>query len=115
MKACSLDLRERIVKSAQSGKPVSEVARIFEVGVSTIKRYLARAKSGDLAPKFSPGRPRNIPVEDQAELVAQLDASPDATLEEHCSAWEKSHGLKVSVSTMHRSIKRSGYTLKERR
>lgn len=101
MRAYSIDLRERIVRAVQSGKPLVEVSRIFEVGISTIKRYLARAKkTGELAPRFSPGRPRQIKPDDQIDLVAQLESFPDLTLAEHCQRWKETHGASVSVSTI---------------
>ncbi len=118
MRAYSTDLRTRVVNAAQTGKPLSEVAKTFGVSVSTIKRYLDlvdRGGNDNLRPKTSPGRPRRISREDQADLIAQLEASPDATLEEHCAAWEKSHRVRLSIATMHRSIARAKYTLKRKR
>jgi transposase len=115
MRAYSIDLRERIVRAVRAGKPKSEVARLFDVNVSTVKRYFVRAEQHDLAPRKSPGRPRRISREEQPDLAAQVDATPDATLEEHCDAWEKSHGVRLSVATMHRSIARAKYTLKSKR
>lgn len=118
MRAYSTDLRTRVVKAAEAGKPLSEVARTFGVSVSSVKRYLDLVDQGgndNLKPKFSPGRPRRVPREDQADLIAQLEAYPDATLEEHCAAWEKSHRVRLSIATMHRSIARAKYTLKRKR
>lgn len=115
MRAYSLDLRERIVGAVKAGKPKSEAARLFEVSLATVKRYVVRDEQGELAPRTSPGRPRSIPVESQPDLESQVDASPDATLEEHCAAWQESHGAKVSIATMHRSIDRVKYTLKSKR
>ncbi len=110
-----MDLRERVVRAVKAGKSKSETARLFEVGLATVKRYVARDEQGELAPKKSPGRPRSIPVESQPDLESQIDSSPDATLIEHCEAWQESHGTKVTVSTMHRSIDRVKYTLKNKR
>ncbi len=115
MRAYSIDLRERIVKAVRAGKAKSEVARLFDVNVSTVKRYLVRDEQQALAPRKSPGRRRRIPRAEQPGLIAQLEATPDATLEEHCAAWEKSHGVRLSVATMHRSIARAKYTLKSKR
>ncbi len=115
MRAYSIDLRERIVRAVRAGKAKGEVARLFDVNVSTVKRYLVRDAQRALAPKKSPGRPRRIPTAEQPDLAAQVEASPDATLEEHCAAWEKSHGVRLSVATMHRSIARVQYTLKRKR
>lgn len=110
-----MDLRERVVRAVRAGRSKGETSRLFEIDVSTVKRYLARDGKGDLAPKTSPGRPRRISQEDHFDLERQVDASSDATLEEHCETWEKSHGLRISVSTMHRAIKRAKYTLKSKR
>ena len=115
MKAYSIDLRERIVRAVEAGKAKSEVARLFDVNVSTVKRYLVRSEQHALAPRKSPGRPRRISREEQPDLIAQLEGSPDATLEEHCESWEKSHGVRLSIATMHRSIARAKYTLKRKR
>jgi transposase len=115
MRAYSTDLRQRIVKAAESGRPVSEVSSIFAVSVSTVRRYLAQSQRGELAPRVGSGRPRHIAGANQADLVQQLQACPDVTLEEHCLVWQESHGVRVSVATMHRSIRRLGYTLKKRR
>ena len=93
---------------------MSEVARLFGVSVATIKRYQVLAQQGDLRPKAIPGRPRHIPEAEQAALARQLEARPDATLAEHCLAWQETHGVRLSVATMHRSLRRLGYTLKKR-
>lgn len=115
MNAYSLDLRERIVRAAASGLSSQEVARRFEVGVTTVKRYVQRATDADLAPRTSPGRPRMIDAADEAALEAQLRAHPDATLAEHCQRWEADHGVRVSLATMYRAITRLGWTRKKRR
>ena len=49
MKAYSIDLRERIVRAVEAGKAKSEVARLFDVNVSTVKRYLVRSEQHALA------------------------------------------------------------------
>jgi transposase len=115
MRAYSVDLRERVVKGVKAGGSRRQTARLFGVSEATVKRYLALEAKGDLAPKTSPGRPRRIPREDQSALESQVEMKPDATLEEHCRSWEESKGVKVSITTMHRSIRRAGYTLKRKR
>lgn len=115
MKAYSLDLRERIVHAVSMGLPPQETARRFEVGVTTVKRFVQRAADADLAPRTSPGRPRVIDGAHAAALEAQLQAHPDATLAEHCAQWEAEHGVRVSLATMYRAITRLGWTRKKRR
>ena len=54
----SEDLRKKIVEAKQRGMPISEVARTFDVGISSVKRYAKTAREGGaLRPKRCPGRP----------------------------------------------------------
>jgi transposase len=46
-------------------------------------------------------------------LRAQVAAAPDATLAEHCTAWEQAHGVRVSPPTMCRALRRLGWPLKK--
>lgn len=116
MKAYSIDLRERIVRAVQDGKPVSMVARTFLVSENTVRKYVKRMQQeGDLRPKAIPGRPRLIPVEKFGELAAQLEAAPDATLQEHCREWGRRQGVVIGITAMHRAIARLGWTRKKRR
>ncbi len=114
MKAYSQDLRERIVKSVEEGKSRREVSRVFQVSLSTVKRYLKQSfEEGHLQPKPIPGRPAHKEAALQAKLQAQLEAKPDATLVEHCEHWGAQEGMKVSPSTMSRVILRLRFTRKK--
>jgi transposase len=114
-RAYSRDLRERLLQAVASGLSVVEVARITGVSVSTIGRYKRKAAVGaSLDPGRSPGGPRKIGPDDEPELRAQVAASPDATLAEHCAQWEASGHDAVSVTTMSRSLARLGLPLKTR-
>lgn len=114
MKAYSQDLRKSIVRAVEQGYPRKEVARLFHVSQSTIKRYLKQWKEeGNLVPKPIPGRPPKKLASLQAGLRPQLEKQPDATLLEHCESWEARGGMKVSTTTMGRAIRRLG-VMKER-
>jgi transposase len=114
MKAYSIDLRERIVHSVQAGRSQLETARIFGIGVSSVKRYLQQQRQrGTLAPKPIPGAQRHIGPEQEDALRAQLTAHPDATLEHHCAWWEEAHGQQVSIATMSRALRRLRWTHKK--
>ena len=103
------------MRAVDEGMSRAEVARTFKVSLSTIKLYLKiRREGGSLCPKPIPGRPRRVSANQYEDLVAQLEAQPDATLEEHCEAWEKSHGVCLSIATMHRAIKHAGWSRKKR-
>jgi len=115
MKAYSVDLRERIVRAIANGTPQAVVATTFGVGRATVQRYFYRQRDdGSLTPRPIPGRPVRIGPAQEALLRAQLDASPEATLAEHCIQWEREHGVRFSVAAMHRTIARLGWTRKKR-
>ena len=88
MKAYALDLRERVVKFIQSGGSKAEAARRFDLGRSTVYRYLDAVQSGMLAPKASWGHWRKL---DPAKLHAHVKAHPDATLNELQTVFGVSH------------------------
>jgi transposase len=116
MKAYSLDLRERVVQAVAQGMTKSRAARTFSVSLATVKNYVGQVqRTGTLTPKPIPGRPREIPPEQDAALVSQLRAAQDATLAELCAAWATLAGVRVSVATMSRAIKRLKWTRKKRR
>src|SRR5918999_28470 len=114
MRAYAIDLRERILHAVARGQPKAAVARTYRVSLSTVKRYTAQhAVTGSVAPRRRTAPPPRIDVAQQSALLAQLAAAPDATLAEHCQAWEQAHGVRVSVPTMWRAIARVGWTSKK--
>jgi transposase len=116
MRAYSLDLRQRIVAALDAGKAPSEVAVRFSVGVSTVKRYRQqRRETGQLDPRYSPGRTPTIRPEQREVLWTQLVEHPTAILEEHCALWTAATGVRLSISTMSREIRRLGWTRKKGR
>ncbi|HXL36303.1 MAG TPA: IS630 transposase-related protein [Ktedonobacteraceae bacterium] len=114
MRAYSQDLRERVLRAIDYGKTRKEVADLFGVSLSTIKRYLKqRSQLGHVQSKKIPGRPPTKRAKLQESLLAQLEAYPDATFQEHCDIWEKESGIRVSIMTMSRAIDSSGWTRKK--
>jgi transposase len=115
MKAYSTDLRERVVRAADEGHTRDEISEMLGVSRATIKRYLQqRRETGNLDPKPIPGRPATKGGALQADIVRQLEAHRDATIQEHCRIWEAEHGQQVSTATMSRAISRVGWTRKKR-
>ena len=115
MKAYSLDLRTRVVAAVAAGHSPLDVARQFMLGRATVHRWVAQqAATGTLAPQPIPGRPRAIGPAAEPALRAQVQATPDATLAEHCTAWEQAHGVRLSLTTMHRALARLGWPRKKR-
>jgi transposase len=117
MRAYSMDLRERVLAAVERGTPRREIVRTLGVSEPTIRRYLRlKRETGSVAPKPYPKRPFSIGqgVEQRRALWKQLEEHNDATLGRHCVLWERKQGVKVSISTMYRAIRRLGWTLKKR-
>jgi transposase len=118
MNAYSKDLRMRVLAAVDRGIPREEIVRVFGVSLATIGRWLRRRReTGEVDARPSPGRARSIcsRAEERRALWAQLEAHPEATLEEHRELWERGGGMRVSVATMSRAIRRLGWTYKQRR
>jgi transposase len=116
MRAYSLDLRERIVRAVDQGRSQREAARLFGVGVSSVKRYLQqRTRTGQLARRPIPGGPRKIHREQEAVLRARVQEAPAATLAELAAWWLATQGQHLSVPTLSRALKRLGLTRKKGR
>jgi transposase len=114
MRAYSTDLKERLVRAVANGLPMREAARRFEVAVTTVKRAVVQQRTtGSLARKPIPGRPRAIQGEQEAILLARLQAEPDATVLEHCAWWAEHQGQQLSETTMWRALRRLGWTHKK--
>jgi transposase len=115
MRACSTDLKERLVRAVANGQPMREAARRFDVCVNTVKRAVVQAReTGSLERKPIPGCPRQIGSDREAVLLARLAAAPDATVLEHCAWWAEHQGQPLSEATMWRAIRRLGWTHKKR-
>ena len=83
-------MRERIVRAVGEGRSQREAVQLFEVGVSTVKRYLQqRARTGTLARRPIPGARPKIGPEQAARWRARLQETPAATLAElaHWPSW----------------------------
>ncbi len=99
--AYSRDLRERLLRAIDAGHSVAEIQRPTRVRARTLRRYRARLRQGDsLAPKPIPGPHHRLTPEQDALLVAQVDADPDATLAEHRATLAREHGLTISRATL---------------
>jgi len=118
MKAYSKDLRLKVLDAVDRGMPRGEVARIFGVSLSSIKRWLRRRKeNGDVDERPRPGPPAKKGALLERWLPDQLENNPDLTLAEHCEAFEQDSGVRVSTATMSRGISRlpGGWPLKKSR
>jgi transposase len=107
MNAYSKDLRLKTLAAIDRGIPRKEVAELFGISLSTIKRWLNRRRqTGDVQTMKIPGRPALKGATLRQWLPSQLNSNPDLTLREHCEAFEDEIGLEVSEATMSRNIAR---------
>jgi transposase len=105
MNAYSKDLRLRVLAAVDRGIPRKELADLFGVSLSSIKRWLRRRhQTGDVDTYQIPGRPSVKGKALREWLPSQLKSNPDLTLAEHCQAFEDEGGVKVSEATMSRNI-----------
>src|SRR5258707_6803043 len=114
MKAYSIDLRKRVIRSIKNGRQQTWVARELGIGLGTVKRYIKLEQTtGSVEPKQQQREQPKIRDEDLAALQAQVDSYPDATIEEHIEYWATSHGVRVGQATMCRALQRAGRPLKK--
>ena len=108
MKAYSVDLRERVVASVESGEcNIPAAARRYKVSEPTIERWLARKRSiGTCAPLPYAGGPTRKLASVEAVIRAAVKAQSDATLQELCERVEKETKIKSNSSMMYRELVR---------
>jgi len=117
MKAYSEDLRRKVVEAVeQRGLGKSEATRSFGVSLSSVKRYVAKAREGtSLSPRKHPGPRPKIDERARKLLEADVEKRPALTLRERCLFVERLAGIRVSESTLSRLLRRMGFSPKEGR
>lgn len=84
MAAYPKELRERVVAAAEQGEyTIAEIANMFSVGVTFVKKMLKLHREGeDLAPRHGGGPVRLLGKKELALLRNEIKEHADATLEE---------------------------------
>ncbi len=116
-KAYSSDLRERIVGYVEEGHSCRAAGRVFGVSASTAVRIVSNHRSRGTVSVKPQGRPAGrfgklAPHMDF--LIDIIRAEPDITLAELHNALEDTFGLEVQLSSIHRALKRAGFSYKKR-
>ena len=115
MKAYSEDLRERVIRAVEAGRPRDEVAARFEVSVPTIERWVRlKRETGGLARRPVPGSAPVKTVGLLAALPERLAGHADATLADHCSWCRDESGWEVSTAKMSRALTKLSWTREQR-
>ena len=112
-KACSVDLRERVIESVEEGASRHEAAERFAISVSSAVKWLqAWQREGRRTPKRRGGS--RSPLEDHAEEIMSLVAErPDWTLEEFVVAMHK-RKMPGSRSALWRFLERHDISFKKK-
>ena len=105
-RARSIDLREQALSALADGASRREVCQLFGIHRNTLRSWQQRAAQGSLENRYHGGNPRKIKPEQEEALLRQLQAAPDATLEEHAARWQQEQGQTISRSSMDRAIGR---------
>ena len=112
-KACSSDLRERVIEAVEEGASRREAAERFEVSASSAVKWLQSwRREGRRGPKPRGGS--RSALEDHAhEVLALVAEQPDRTLEELVVALRKQR-IPGSRSALWRFLQRHGISFKKK-
>jgi transposase len=112
MTPISMDLRVRIFEARQAGEATAEVAERFAVSAAFVRRLMQRHRqTGSLAPSSAPRGPQPR-LAAYADRLRELNAQqPDLTPAEI----RQRLGLKASLLTVWRMLRRLGLTFKKTR
>lgn len=115
MAGYSQDLRERVIRSWQNGRKPAWIAREYNIGFSTVKRYITRYKRlGHVQATTQRRQTSRVTAEQLAILAEQVREHDDATVDGHTDLWNQRQALQVSRSTMGRALQKLGWTRKKR-
>ena len=100
------ELRVRVVAAVEEGRfSIPEIARLFQVGVTFIKKMLKWHRAGEaLDPRHGGGPVPLVQAQEAALLRQELRTRPDATLEELQKVLADTCQVTVSRSTISRSL-----------
>lgn len=109
-KPYSLDLRERVVTQIDNGMEFKEAAKIFNLGLSTVKRWFIRYKAGlDLKPISNYHKGHSHKLQDDEILHKIVREYPDKTSREYAQIIGD-----ISPRTVRKKLKLLGYSRKKR-
>src|SRR3712207_4314605 len=91
----------------------AQAARLFDVSLSSVKRYSRTARQGgSLEPRKSPGRPRKADEKAGVLLEKDVEERPSATIGQRRRFLEHITATTLSDSTVRRLMKRLGFSQK---
>ena len=113
-RACSNDLRERVVAAVEAGASCRSAARRFGVAPSSAIKWLARWRErGDVSPGSSRGRVRSPLHAHRHWLLEQVAGTPGLTLAEVRERLLQERGLAAGINAIWLFFRREGISFKK--
>lgn len=113
MRPYSEDLRTRIVAAVEGGMTKPEAAHLFDLSLSSVKRYCRLvAHEEPLAPRKGGGRPPKTHAAIARLLKEDVVRRPYAAVWERAAFLHATSGIELSVSTVRRLLRRLGFSQK---
>ena len=107
MRAYAEDLRKKIVAASERGMSKAQVARLFDVSLSSVKRYSRMARQGEsLKPRKSTGRHRKADEKARVLLEQDVEDRPSATIGQTRRYMEYITATTLTTSTVTRQTTR---------
>jgi transposase len=113
-KHISIRVREKIISAYNSQKSISEISKLFGYHKKTVKKIITTyLTEGKIGPKPRGGsRPHILMDKHNDAIKSYISKNCSISLEEIKKRLNRRFGIKVSISTIFRSIQDFSYTLK---
>jgi transposase len=110
------ELRVRVVAAVEQGEhSIPEIASLFHVGVTFVKKMLRLHRAGDeLAPRHGGGPEPLLKEPERQILREQIAAQPDASLAELQPVLVEQRAISVSQATLCRALQELDLPRKKR-
>ena len=110
------ELRVRVVAAVEQGEhSLPEIASLFGVGITFVKKMLRLHRAGDdLEPRHGGGPEPSLKEPERALLRKQIAHQPDASLEELQKVLVEKRQVSVSLATISRVLQELGLPRKKR-
>jgi transposase len=103
------DVRNRIIRAWQAGELTwQEIADRYGVSLASVNRLIRRYRqTGSVAPNPHAGGRRRLITDDGMSLIQRMvEEEPRRTLEELVALYANQTGVRPSITTMHRAVRR---------
>jgi transposase len=115
LKPYSEDLRERVVAAVEGGLSRRQAASMFDVGISTVIRWVQRFRTtGSFLAKPMGGDHRSRLTGARTWILERIEAASDLTIEELRDELRE-RGVVVGYGTVWRFFEREAITFKKKR